>query len=68
MKQEIDELRKKEVERATEFEKLKQQIERGSTSQKKEKIEYALGYDEEKKVLYVPTFWKNHVTAYQLSL
>ena len=27
-----------------------------------------LGYDEEKKVLYVPTFWKNHVTAYQLSL
>ncbi len=47
MKQEIDELRKKEVERATEFEKLKKQIEWGSTSQKKEKIEYALGYDEE---------------------
>lgn len=26
-----------------------------------------LGYDEEKKVLYVPAFWKNYITAYQLA-
>jgi sugar lactone lactonase YvrE len=26
-----------------------------------------LGYDEEKKILYVPAFWKNYITAYQLT-
>lgn len=26
-----------------------------------------LGYDEEKRVLYVPAFWKNYITAYQLT-
>jgi len=49
MKQEIDELRKKEVERARELEELKQQIvTNGSMSlekeKEKEKVEYALGY------------------------
>jgi sugar lactone lactonase YvrE len=27
-----------------------------------------LGFDAERKILYVPTFWKNNVTAYQLTL
>jgi hypothetical protein len=25
-----------------------------------------IGYDRENKILYVPTFWKNNVVAYQL--
>jgi hypothetical protein len=26
-----------------------------------------IGYDKEKKIVYVPTFWKNSVVAYQLA-
>ena len=25
-----------------------------------------IGYDKKNKIVYVPTFWKNHVVAYQL--
>ena len=33
----------------------------------KEKINSAdIGYDKKNKIVYVPTFWKNNVVAYQL--
>ncbi len=73
MKQEIDELRKKEAERAEELEKLKQQIEQsGSMKQEKEKekFEFALGYNEDEylnKGFIESAQWIKNVIAKNMS-
>ena len=69
MKDEIDELRRKETERAKELEQLKKKIEEKDavvTEKKKEKEEFALGFDKEtylSKGFIESAQWINNVLA-----